>query len=105
MFIDIYFPAELPVDRDVIQEELEKKLGGRGEVVGAGAGESGSNLDLELFDPVDRGSMIDAIVSTLDRLGVPDETILAMSDTGERRSIREFRKATLTHDSDVGRHG
>jgi hypothetical protein len=92
MFIDIYFPPHLPIDRDLIQEELEQQLGLRGEVVGAGGSDAGSNLDLEVFEPVDRRSVIAAIVSTLDRLGVPDETILALSDTGERRSIRELRE-------------
>ena len=41
MFIDIYFPPGLTIDRDEIQVELERQLGSRGEVVGAGTGEAG----------------------------------------------------------------
>jgi len=91
MFIDIYFPPGLTIDRDEIQVELERQLGSRGEVVGAGTGEAGSNLDLEIFDVADRTAVLDLITSALADLGVPPETIIATSDTGEKLALSGFQ--------------
>ncbi|XVU21483.1 hypothetical protein ACQPZJ_29945 [Actinoplanes sp. CA-054009] len=66
--IDLYFPPGLPVDRDEIEEELSEVDGF--EVVGAGSGESGSNLDLEVAvgKPVDEA--LRQVREVLGRLGV-----------------------------------
>jgi hypothetical protein len=48
MFLDVYFHSPLNIDRDDIEEALEEYLGDRGEIVGAGSGASGSNIDVEI---------------------------------------------------------
>jgi len=51
-FVDLYFPPELPVERDEVQAAIEADLGSVVQVVGAGVGEAGSNLDLEIVGQV-----------------------------------------------------
>ncbi|MEV0807807.1 hypothetical protein [Micromonospora sp. NPDC050200] len=81
MFIDVYLPPGLPVDRDEIEEEFEELDGF--EVVGAGVGEEGANIDLEIDPSVPREAALREVVRILDNLGVADRTRLRLSDTGE----------------------
>jgi hypothetical protein len=46
MFIDVYLPPRLPIDRDDVEDALAVIDGL--DVVGAGLGESGQNIDLEV---------------------------------------------------------
>ncbi|MET7419135.1 hypothetical protein [Dactylosporangium sp. NPDC005555] len=81
MYIDIYFPSELPVDRDDLEDALDELDGF--EVVGAGVGVSGSNLDVEVDASIPRAQAIEAIVTVL-RQHRSRGTYLRLSDTGER---------------------
>ena len=67
-FIDLYFPPGLEVDRDEIEEELGELDGI--DVVGAGSGEEGSNLDLEISTEVSPDDAVRQVTETLERLGV-----------------------------------
>ncbi len=82
MYIDIYFTTEFPVDRDDV-EDAPNELGGF-EVVGAGVGVSGSNLDVEVDDPVPRAQAIESVVTVLRQYKSDRGTYLRLSDTGER---------------------
>lgn len=90
MFVDLYFPRELQLDRDEIQERLEAVLEGRGEVVGAGTGPAGTNLDLEIADATDGAAALAAIIETLASIGVPSDTVVAVSDPPSRRTLAEL---------------
>jgi hypothetical protein len=82
MYIDVYFAGQLPVDRDDVEDALASLDGF--EVVGAGGGEAGSNIDLEVDDTVDRDSALRAIGQLLRELEIADMSHVRVSDTGER---------------------
>jgi hypothetical protein len=94
MFVDLYFPPGLDFDRDEIQQAIEAALGADVEVVGAGVGREGSNLDLALSEEVDRTVALQAIERTLTRLGIPDATLIQISDADERITLRQLRSRT-----------
>lgn len=93
MYIDLYFPLGLLVDRDEIQEALETSLSGVIAVVGAGSGTAGSNLDLEVLPGADRDNTLRMITDVLITLGVPGETVVALSDTGQRKTLVDLRSS------------
>lgn len=73
----MYFSPRLTLARDVIEDALNEALGRRGEVTGAGAGERGSNIDIEIFDDGD----VDAtavVRETLKSLDVPRDTLIVI---------------------------
>ncbi|MEU8241050.1 hypothetical protein AB0C07_22630 [Actinoplanes missouriensis] len=76
--VDVYFPPGLPVDRDEIEDELSELDGF--EVVGAGTGESGSNLDLEVSSDLAAGDAVRQVTEILERLGVADRARINVSD-------------------------
>jgi hypothetical protein len=82
VYIDIYFAGEFPVDRDDIEDALNELDGF--EVVGAGAGVSGSNLDVEIDDSIPRAEAIETVVTVLRQYRSDRGTYLRLSDTGER---------------------
>lgn len=91
MFVDLYFPVGLAADRDEIQRAIEALLDGDVEVVGAAIGSSGSNLDLELSPTIDLISALTKIEQVLRGFGVPDATVIAISDRSEPLSLAELR--------------
>lgn len=78
-FVDLYFPLGLEVDRDEVQEAIERDLGGAVEVVGSGTGTSGSNLDLEVREGTG-DQIVTRLAGTLRRLGVSAATKIVVSD-------------------------
>ncbi|GID64219.1 hypothetical protein Acy02nite_21000 [Actinoplanes cyaneus] len=77
-FVDVYFPPGLPVDRDEIEDELSELDGF--EVVGAGTGESGSNLDLEVSSDLAADDAVRQVTEVLERLGVAAGARINVSD-------------------------
>lgn len=79
MEIFIYFFSKLSTSLDVIEDALDELLDGAGEVTGTGMGESGSNIDIEIFegDPVD---YIESIREVLKGLQVPDDMVIEVDD-------------------------
>ena len=52
MFVSIWIGIDLDVERAAIEDELEVVFQGLGEVTGAGIGETGCHVDLEILaDP------------------------------------------------------
>jgi hypothetical protein len=76
-FVDVYFPPGLSIDRDEIEEELIELDGF--EVVGAGSGETGSNIDLEVSSEVSADEAIRQVTDVLERLGVAAGARINMS--------------------------
>ena len=68
MFIDIYFTQELPVDRDDLEDALAALDGFA--VVGAGSGENGSNIDLEVEDSILEADAVRSVNGVLRRFDV-----------------------------------
>jgi hypothetical protein len=52
MDVFIYFPPDIDVEKDVIEDALDDAIGDLGEVTGGGIGESGMNIDLDVEDEV-----------------------------------------------------
>lgn len=91
MFVDLYFPPGLLLDRDEIHEAIEASPQGDAEVVGAGTGVSGSNLDLELMPTIDLIHALRQLEEVLSRLRVPDGTLIVTSEPVERISLADLR--------------
>ncbi|MEV0733225.1 hypothetical protein [Polymorphospora sp. NPDC050346] len=82
MYIDIYFTDELPCDRDDIEDALDELDGF--EVVGAGKGVLGSNLDVEVAESIPRARAVSMVTGVLRRFDAHHAAYLRLSDTGER---------------------
>jgi hypothetical protein len=95
-FVDLYFPPNLPIERDQIQLAIEGDLGTTAEVVGAGSGAAGSNLDLEISETANLRSLLTALAVTLTRLGVPDETLIQVSEPPGKIALSELRSRYST---------
>lgn len=67
MFFEIIGHRHLPdsVDRDDIEDAITAALGSDGEVTGAGTGERGWHLDVEVYTAGDPASSAATIASTL----------------------------------------
>ncbi len=74
----IYFPQPLGIPRDEIEDLLQEYLGQNGEVTGAGAGETGSNVDLEVFG--NAHDHVQPIKGLLRQAGVPAGTVIVVED-------------------------
>ncbi|MEU1176629.1 hypothetical protein ABZ464_03090 [Streptomyces sp. NPDC005820] len=79
-FVEIWLDGPIPVDRDDVEDALNEKLSGIGEVVGAGTGESGSNLDVEVEEDVSKKVVLDRIFSVLSELGIGDSARVRPGD-------------------------
>ena len=86
VFVDIYFSALETVARADVEALLEDRLPVGCEIVGAGVGDTGSNIDLEIPDR----AAVAAIVDVLRLLGVRGDTLLAFSDTGAKVRLEEL---------------
>jgi hypothetical protein len=85
MYIDVYFTGALPLDRDDVEDEFASL--DEFEVVGAGGGDSGSNIDLEVDSSVSRDDALNLIAQVLQRLNIAAISHLKISDTGERIEV------------------
>jgi hypothetical protein len=88
MFVDVYMSASETVPRADVSDELEDRLPAGCEVVGAGSGMGVSNVDIEIPDR----SMLPAIDGILQSLGLRGDTVLALSDTGERVQLAQLHR-------------
>ncbi len=81
MELFIYFPISFQEARDELEDSIQDFLGDRGEVTGGGAGVSGSNIDLEIFE--EEQAVLNGIRKLLRSLGAPPETTLILSGKKE----------------------
>ncbi|MFC4148009.1 hypothetical protein ACFO0M_17275 [Micromonospora mangrovi] len=79
-FVEFMIDGPLAVDRDDIEDELNRALLGRGEVTGAGTSESGSLLDVDVRATADRRAVLDAIFGVLAALEVGDSVRVRPGD-------------------------
>ncbi|GGM10344.1 hypothetical protein [Micromonospora yangpuensis] len=85
MFIEINFTSGLPVDRDDIEDALQEL--DAFEVVGAGVGELGTNLDVEVVLPISRDEALKLVAELLHRFGVATMACLQVSDPRTRIEV------------------
>ncbi|MEV0392179.1 hypothetical protein [Polymorphospora rubra] len=73
------------MDRDDVEDALESidAL----EVVGAGGGDLGGNIDLEVVSPISRDEAMRMVADVLQQLDLAAISYLRPSDTGERINI------------------
>lgn len=90
MFVEIHLPGPLDVDRDEIEDALEEALGADGEVVGAGAGERGSNLDVEVQPVAGRDDVLRLIAGVVEQLAPGSGARMRPDDTGEWVSVDDL---------------
>jgi hypothetical protein len=88
MYIDVYIPGPMALERQDIEDALADILGDRGEIVGAGSGLSMVNVDIEIFDSERSEDVLSAIANTLHRLGVPLNTLLKATDPDRQNDSR-----------------
>jgi hypothetical protein len=86
-FVDLYFPLGLEMDRDEIQDAIEREMDEAVEVVGAGVGTTGSHIDLEVRGSIDQ--VVNRLAGTLRRLGVPESTRIVVSDPGTTLTLAD----------------
>jgi hypothetical protein len=86
VFVDIYFSSLETVPRADVEALLEDRLPLGCEIVGAGVGVTGSNIDLEITDRTAVAAILDALRS----LDVRADTMLAFSDTGAKVTLEEL---------------
>ncbi|MER5531202.1 hypothetical protein ABT075_42610 [Streptomyces sp. NPDC002677] len=79
MFVEIVF-ADLPIDRDEVEEALEAAFGPDGEITGAGSGMGRCHLDLEIDENLDPGQALDRLRAVLAELGVEKHATVNVSD-------------------------
>lgn len=85
----IYVHGRLPVPRQEIEEAVEEVLSTLGEVTGAGLGERGANIDVEIFDEANVQPLIPRIREALLRLGLPLDTVI--DSAGLRTNLKGER--------------
>jgi hypothetical protein len=66
----IYFPPNLDVEKDEIEDALDEAIGDLGEVSGGGIVQKGMNIDLDVEDDADPEEIADLIRGALARLKV-----------------------------------
>jgi hypothetical protein len=74
--LSVYFYSKIDFYRTKLEDDLEELLSENGEVTGGGSGESGSNIDLEIFDPENLPAHIKRIRKLLRKYKVPLDTII-----------------------------
>jgi hypothetical protein len=79
MHIFIYFHSRLPTSLDIFEDMLEECLDSDGEVTGSGTGQTGSNIDIEVFDDEATG-VIGRIKATLKDAAAPMDTVMVVGD-------------------------
>jgi hypothetical protein len=79
-FVEIWLDGPIPVDRDDVEDSLNDNLSGVGEVVGAGTGEFGSNLDVEVEQGASKKFVLDRIFAVLTELRIGDSARVRPGD-------------------------
>lgn len=79
-FVEIWLDGPIPVDRDDVEDALDVALTGIGEVTGAGTGQGGSNLDVEVDEDVAKNVVLDRIFTVMRDLGVGDSARVRPGD-------------------------
>ncbi|MFE7753418.1 hypothetical protein [Streptomyces sp. NPDC057428] len=82
-FVEIRFDGTFLVDRDDVEEGLNESLKGIGEVTGAGSGEFGAHLDVEVGDDFPKNDVLDKVFAVLKNLEIGDAARVRPGD-GER---------------------
>jgi hypothetical protein len=90
MFIDVYFTARLPPD--VEMDDVEDAFAGLDgfEVVGAGGGDLGSNLDLEVTASIPRADALREVARVLSELDLADIAYVRPSDTRQPINVADL---------------
>ncbi len=77
MDIFIYFFAQSGLGLDEFEDALDEALGEKGEVTGTGTGESGSNIDIEIFDEdMTKSSALSIVRKALDKYEFPLSAVI-----------------------------
>ncbi|MFD4598976.1 hypothetical protein ACFWPQ_13185 [Streptomyces sp. NPDC058464] len=79
-FVEIWFDGPIPVDRDDVEDALNEALDGMGEVTGAGTGESGSNLDVEVEESAEKDIVLSRIFTVMSELEIGDSVRIRPGD-------------------------
>jgi hypothetical protein len=66
----VYFPPDLEIEREDIEEAIEAAFGEVAQVTGGGSGQKGSNVDLLVDDKVPVEKVLDLVRSSLTSVGV-----------------------------------
>jgi hypothetical protein len=90
MYVDVYIPAPMSLERQDVEDAITDVLGERGEIVGAGSGPSMVNVDIEIFDTAQSGNLLKEIAETLHWLGLPLDTVLKATDPGRQMTVAEI---------------
>lgn len=87
MDVFLYFPeADLALDE--LEEIVERVVAEDGEVTGSGIGQTGGNLDIEIWGAVDFQAVLRTLAEEFVAVGVPGEA--------EFHLVDEDRRVTLT---------
>ena len=68
MDVFIYFPPDIDLEKDLVEDTLDEAIGERGEVTGGGIGEKGMNIDLDVEDDVAPDEILNVIRAALAEL-------------------------------------
>jgi hypothetical protein len=89
MFIDVYFTERLPADIEM--DDMEDAFAELGfEVVGAGGGDLGSNIDLEVTSSTPRDDALRMVARILSELDVAAISYVRPSDTRQPINIADL---------------
>jgi hypothetical protein len=90
MEIFLYWLGEAHVaGRDVIEDAIEEALGDKGEVTGGGSGDTGGNIDIEIFDEADVEPLMSEIAMAVSG-DLPENAYYRLEYDEERRLLREL---------------
>jgi hypothetical protein len=80
MFMAVYFNSRLSTPRDEIEDLIEQRLGGKGEVTGGGTGLGGSNIDIEVEDDVGAEEALRLVRAVLQEINTAKDTEITIED-------------------------
>jgi hypothetical protein len=81
MDVFVYFPPDIDLERDVIEDTLDDAIAERGEVTGGGIGDKGMNIDLDIEDDVAPEEILKVIRTALAELQAPYTKIVIAGKT------------------------
>ncbi|MGI5289110.1 hypothetical protein ACQEVF_38005 [Nonomuraea polychroma] len=88
MEVFIYWLGDAWTSRADIEDAIEEVLGDQGEVTGTGAGDTGGNVDIEIFDDADTERLMSEIVQAISD-GLPKNAYYVFADDEERHLLCE----------------
>ena len=74
-YIYLYGTQSLPFGLSVLEDEIDARLDGVGEVTGAGSGHRGWHIDVEYASTVDDAFVVACLVDVLQSLGVAEDVV------------------------------